>query len=137
MLGLLSRLFTWWNGGTAGAHFTIWRSGEKVGEDQFGNLYYREKKSGTGPEGRERRWVIYKGYADASSVPSEWHGWLHHTFEEPPTVAPLPRRAWERDHEPNMTGTIHAYRPKGSLWAGRDRERQRTVGDYEAWTPGD
>lgn len=138
MLGLLAKIFTWWNGATAGAVFTLWRSNaEKIGQDEFGNTYYRERKAFSGADGKQRRWVIYKGYADASRVPADWHGWLHHTFDEPPTTAPLPRRAWELDHQPNMTGTSKAYRPGGSLWAGPSRQRQKTVGDYEAWTPGE
>ncbi len=35
-------------------------------------------------------------------MPAEWHGWLHYTFDEPPTTDPLTRRAWERDHIPNL-----------------------------------
>ncbi|MCC5995093.1 MAG: NADH:ubiquinone oxidoreductase subunit NDUFA12 [Oceanicaulis sp.] len=137
MLGLLSKIFTWWNGASAGAAWTIWRSGRLVGEDQFGNRYYTERKGATGADNKVRRWVVYNGYADASRVPSEWHGWLHHTFDEPPTEAPLPRREWELDHEPNLTGTLHAYRPAGSLTFGAGRRRQRTPADYEPWTPGE
>ena len=66
-------------------------------------------------------------------MPPDWHGWLHHTFEEPPTKAPLKRQAWEKDHLPNMTGTINAWRPKGSI--SRGGERQKATGDYEAWRP--
>ena len=104
--------------------------GEQVGEDAYGNVYYKSKRMrGT----RQERWVIYKGYPDASKVPAEWHGWLHYTFDELPTQATLPRKAWEKDHLPNMTGTIHAWRPKGSITRGG--ERQRAAGDYEAWRP--
>ena len=66
MLGLLSKAFTWWNGASAGAAWTIWRSGELVGEDEFGNKYYQERKGGTGADGKVRRWVVYNGYADGS-----------------------------------------------------------------------
>jgi NADH:ubiquinone oxidoreductase subunit len=137
MLGFLSKIFTWWNGASAGAAWTIWRSGELVGEDQFGNRYYQERKAGTGADGKTRRWVVYKGYADASRVPSDWHGWLHHTFDDAPTGATMPRRPWELDHEPNHTGTLRAYRPAGSLAFGSRRVRQETSADYEPWTPGE
>ncbi|KAA5801732.1 NADH:ubiquinone oxidoreductase subunit NDUFA12 [Alkalicaulis satelles] len=136
MLGLLSKIFTWWNGASAGAAWTIWRSGKLVGEDQFGNRYYTERKGATGADDKPRRWVVYNGYADASRVPSDWHGWLHHTFEAPPTEAPLPRREWELDHAPNLTGTLNAYRPAGSLAFGGERRRQATPADYEPWEPG-
>jgi NADH:ubiquinone oxidoreductase subunit len=77
--------------------------------------------------------VIYRGYADASKVPAEWHGWLHYTFDEPPTEVPLQRRAWELDHLPNLTGTLWAWRPKGAISQGG--ERAKATGDYEAWRP--
>jgi NADH:ubiquinone oxidoreductase subunit len=38
------------------------------------------------------------------------------------------------EHRPNPTGTAAAYRPQGHDYAGG--RRQRTAGDYEAWTPG-
>jgi NADH:ubiquinone oxidoreductase subunit len=56
---------------------------------------------------------------------------MHHTFEEPPTVTPLKRRAFEKDHLPNMTGTPLAYHPPGSLSHAGAAPKQ----DYEAWTP--
>lgn len=132
MLGFIKRIFAWWDGATLGTLWTISRGGQLVGEDEFGNRYYHERK-GTGADGVRRRWVIYKGYADASRVPSDWHGWMHHTFDDVPGDTPLPRRAWEKPHEPNLTGTIHAYRPKGSL--ATPTERQKSSADYESWTP--
>ena len=87
----------------------------------------------TGPDGQKRRWVVYKGYADASRVPSDWHGWLHHTFETPPSEEPLRRQPWEKDHHPNLTGTVYAYRPSGSLLTPQGR--QASTADYEAWSP--
>jgi NADH:ubiquinone oxidoreductase subunit len=133
-LSLLKTIFTWWNGATTGIYFTVWRRGRFVGADEFGNRYYEARDDRDSYDrGRKRRWVVYKGYADASKVPPDWHGWLHYTFDEPPTSAPLPRRAWEKDYVPNLTGTVYAYRPKGAISRGGDR--QRATGDYEAWTP--
>ena len=129
----IKRLFAWWDGATLGALFDIARRAKRVGEDEYGNAYFEERRVSL--EGRPRRYVIYKGYADASRVPADWHGWLHHTLAEPPTDAPLKRHAWEKDHEPNLTGTLYAYRPKGSL--ARSGPRAAATGDYEAWTPGD
>ena len=131
---MLKRLFTWWNGATIGTLFTLKRLGVFVGEDAFGNKYYEARDDRESyDKNRKRRFVIYQGYADASKVPAEWHGWLHYTFDEPPTTAPLRRQAWEKEHRPNLSGTIHAYRPKGSI--ARGGERQRATGDYEAWSP--
>jgi len=125
------KMFTWWNGVSPGGWFDIKRRSTHIGTDDYGNRYFEDRKVSV--EGRKRRYGIYKGLAEPSKVPAEWHGWLHHTFPEPPTDAPLPRRSWEKDHVPNMTGTDYAYRPKGSLREGG--ERKENVGDYEAWTP--
>jgi NADH:ubiquinone oxidoreductase subunit len=133
-VSVLKTIFTWWNGATTGIHFTVARRARLVGQDELGNRYYeaRDDKDSY-DKGRKRRWVIYKGYADASKVTPDWHGWLRFTFDEPPTTDPLLRRAWEKDHQPNLTGTIHAWKPQGAI--ARGGERARATGDYEAWTP--
>ena len=130
---MLSQLFTWWNSTTWGTSLTLFVKGaEQVGSDEQGNRYFREAKA-TGPNGQQRRWVIYHGIADASRVPPDWHGWLHHTFDEPPSAEPLHRQSWEREHLPNMTGTPLAYRPLGSL--ERSDAHGEAAKDYEAWSP--
>lgn len=128
---MLKSIFTWWNGATIGARFDIGRRARAVGQDDQGNKYFEERKPSL--EGRKRRYVIYNGYAEPSRVPAEWHGWLHHTFDKPPTEAPLPTKSWEKPHKPNLTGTLGAYRPPGSLSEGG--ERAKSSGDYEAWKP--
>jgi NADH:ubiquinone oxidoreductase subunit len=120
----LLKFFTWWNGQTFGTQFYTWRHGKKVGEDAQGNIFY------TSADG-VRRWVIYNGEIEASRVSPEWHGWLHHTYQEPPTVAPLSRQPWQQPYVPNMTGSADAYHPPGSMLAGRALTRS----DYEAWVP--
>ncbi|MEO1135545.1 MAG: NADH:ubiquinone oxidoreductase subunit NDUFA12 [Pseudomonadota bacterium] len=132
---MLSQLFTWWNSTTFGTSFTLWRKRARlVGADEQGNRYYEEKEASMPGRGdQRRRWVVYHGVAEASRVPADWHGWLHHTFEEAPTEAPLTRRAFEKDHLPNMTGTPLAYHPKGSL--SRSGGPADVNDDYEAWTP--
>ena len=121
-MSLWKQLLTWWNGQTLGTRFHTWRFGERVGEDEFGNVYYQNGR---------RRWVIYDGLADASRVPPEWHGWLHQSWLEPPTVKPVPNKPWEKEHLPNLTGTTMAYAPAGSI----RRERPEPRSDYEAWSP--
>jgi NADH:ubiquinone oxidoreductase subunit len=130
---VLKAIFTWWNGATIGARSQILKGGKLVGEDEAGNKYYETVDAKFDYDGHNRRFVIYKGYADASKVSPDWHGWLHHTFAEPPTREPLRRRAWEKDHKPNLTGTIWAWRPKGSI--ARGGVRAEASGDYEPWTP--
>jgi len=129
------RFFTWWNGATFGT--LLWTSlyGEFVGEDEFGNRYYRTRGGKIDPTlGYERRWVIYNGIAEASIVPPSWHGWLHHTVDTPPTQEKVTPRPWWKPHRPNLTGTPGAHRPTGSTLAqGR---RPKATGDYKAWNPG-
>lgn len=134
-MAFFKRLFTWWNGATLGTLFSARRGFLSVGEDQFGNVYYEEKKPSPEYEGRKRRWVIYKGYADPTTVPPEWHGWLHHTYDEKPDELDIRRHDWQLPPRPNMTGTPLAYKPKGSL--DRGARREEVAADYEAWTPGD
>lgn len=130
-MNILGKIFTWWDGATIGTHLWSWRNGEKVGTDAQGNAYYRSKRKGG--DGRERRWVIYKGANDASRVPAEWHGWLHGAFDGVPQSNLPPARIWEVDYTPNVTGTAAAYRPAGALERGG--KRAAAAGDYEAWSP--
>lgn len=128
---MLTRIFTWWNGATLGAMFDIGRRAVLVGKDEVGNRYYEERKPSL--EGRKRRYVIYSGLAEASRVTADWHGWMHHTVDDPPTVSPAKLKSWEKPHIPNLTGTRYAYRPKGSMARGGVRAASTT--DYEAWSP--
>ncbi|WP_431470070.1 NADH:ubiquinone oxidoreductase subunit NDUFA12 [Sphingosinithalassobacter sp. LHW66-3] len=128
-MGILKSIFTWWDGATIGTRFSL-RGMDKVGEDSLGNVYY---EGGKDVHGRPRRWVIYSGANDASRVPPEWFGWLHHQIDERPDAALPPVRAWQKPPVPNLTGTALAYRPPGALDAGG--QRVRATGDYEAWTP--
>lgn len=105
-------------------------SGRKIGSDSFGNAYY-ESRADYMQYGRKRRWVLYAGKAEATSVPPEWHGWLHHTADAPIAVAKP--HAWMIAHRPNPTGTANAWHPPGHDYSGG--RRQVTTGDYEAWTP--
>jgi len=124
MLSFLNRLVTWWNGQTIGTQLFTWRKGQKVGEDDQGNVYYQTRDG-------KRRWVIFNGEVEASRVNPDWHGWLHHTYDESPADRPLTHKAWEKPHQANMTGTMAAYAPSGSLRQAAPAERR----DYEAWSP--
>ena len=130
-----TRFFTWWNGQTFGTQVWTALYGEFVGEDEFGNRYYRTKGRKIDPTlGFERRWVIYNDYAEASQIGPAWHGWMHHIVDTPPTEESYKPWAWEKPHRPNLTGTPGAQRPTGSTLAqGR---RPKATGDYKAWVPG-
>ncbi|KAJ56074.1 NADH dehydrogenase [Actibacterium mucosum KCTC 23349] len=124
ILNTLLRAVTWWNGSTLNTAIYTRRKGVKVGEDDQGNVFY-ETRDG------KRRWVMFNGEAEASRVSPDWHGWLHHTYKEPPTKAPLAHKDWEKPHQENLTGTALAYAPGGSIRQADPAPR----GDYEAWQP--
>jgi NADH:ubiquinone oxidoreductase subunit len=74
------------------------------------------------------------GYAEASKVPPEWSGWLHYTFDEPPTTAPLLRRDWEKDHHPQPDrheSTLGAPRARWPVAANV----AVATSDYQPWKP--
>lgn len=120
----LKRLLTWWNSQTLGTQIFTARKGQKVGSDAQGNVYYQTRDG-------KKRWVIYNGEMEASRVAPDWHGWLHFTWDQPPTQAPLAHKAWEKPHVENLTGSEAAYAPPGSIRAAAPAARA----DYEAWKP--
>ncbi|MGI9391536.1 MAG: NADH:ubiquinone oxidoreductase subunit NDUFA12 [Boseongicola sp.] len=124
ILNTLTRAVTWWNGQTLNTQLYTWRKGQKVGEDDQGNVYYQARDG-------EKRWVIFNGDSEASRVSAEWHGWLHHTWDDPPSETPVVHNDWEKPHQENLTGTAMAYAPPGSIRQPDPVERR----DYEAWQP--
>ncbi|TBW33653.1 NADH:ubiquinone oxidoreductase subunit NDUFA12 [Siculibacillus lacustris] len=134
MKQLVLMLLTWWKGITFGTWVHTRLYGEFVGEDEFGNRYYRTKGGAIDVGlGFQRRWVIYKQDQDGSAIPPGWHGWMHHRVDTLPTDETYVPRAWEKPHLPNLTGTAAAHRPLGSL-LGSGR-RAATTDDYQAWKP--
>lgn len=125
-MGILAKIFTWWDGATIGTALYSARKGVLAGEDDQGNRYYQSRDGA-------RRWVIYNGPNDASRVAPEWHGWLHGTFEGKPESYLPPKRTFETPQSVNPTGSEAAYRPQGALERGG--HRAAASGDYEAWSP--
>ena len=126
MKDFLLEIFAWWRGNTWGLRWYLLLHGTAVGQDEFGNRYFKSK---TG----DRRMVVYNGPAEASAIPPGWHGWMHHRTDVPPSEESYRPRQWELPHIPNFTGTALAYRPEGSLL--KSGERPKVTGDYEAWSP--
>ena len=125
-MGMLKKIFTWWDGATIGTSLQIWRHGTKVGSDPLGNVYYGSKQG--------RRWVVYQGANDPSRLPPEWYSWLHHQIDGVPDESLPPPPKFLKEPTGNLTGTPQAYRPSGALERGG--VRQAASGDYQAWTPG-
>ena len=128
-MGLFGKFFspTWWNGATFGTALWTKRNGSEVGADEAGNTYFESKGA------PKRRWVIYAGSNDGSRVPPGWQAWLRGTIDELPEQGLPPRRRWEKEAVPNLTGSDEAWVPSGSLRA--EGVRAATTGDYSAWMP--
>lgn len=90
----------------------------QVGEDEFGNRYFQNKAG--------KRFVIYNGIAEASKIPADWHGWIHYSYQEPPSASK--KFSWQKIHIPNLTGTKNAYSPKNS-------PSSKTSSSYSSWDP--
>jgi NADH:ubiquinone oxidoreductase subunit len=58
---------------------------------------------------------------------------MHYRTDIPPTEDNYRPREWEKPHQPNLTGTPAAYRPRGSILT--PESRPEVTGDYEPWTP--
>ena len=117
MLTLFKQIFTWWNRQTLGTRIHTFLNGKFVGEDQFGNKYYENKKG--------KRWVIYNGEVEASKIPNEWYSWMHYTNNKIENVHELKKYDWQKDHLPNQTGTQNSYHPK--------KNKNATEKKYNSW----
>jgi len=112
--------------------FSIFK-GRQIGKDEFGNRYFEARSANETLHGRQRRWVLYNGTPDASSVPAEWHAWLHHMFDKPLTEQAARSNFWQKKHQKNLTGTSEAYRPAGHVFSqNHDSKKLR---DYVPWSP--
>tara|TARA_B100000029_G_scaffold146200_1_gene141521 strand:+ start:191 stop:550 length:360 start_codon:yes stop_codon:yes gene_type:complete len=103
MLTVLKEIFTWWNRQTIGTRIQTILFGKFVGKDKYGNKYYQSKKG--------KRWVIYEGEIEASSIPVEWYSWIHFTKNKIENVHEFNKYDWQKSHKPNKTGTRSAYHP--------------------------
>ena len=129
MLRLIKQAFTWWNGQTISTMLYTRLFGQNIGQDVFGNKYYMSKTKAK----KQRRWVIYNGYADSSKVPAKWHTWLHGVVDEIPSEQERSDKKWMKIQLPNLTGSDSASRPSGSLSKKIVNDEQK--GNYESWSP--
>ncbi|KJV69241.1 NADH-ubiquinone oxidoreductase subunit NDUFA12 family protein [Candidatus Neoehrlichia procyonis] len=82
--------------------FFIRRKKQIIGTDEFGNVYYKITVNNV-----EKRLVLYNKKVDPTTVPAEWHIWLHYTdCKYPPSLT-----ICNHKHCPNLTGTKYAYHP--------------------------
>ena len=99
-----------------------------VGQDEFGNKYYEQKKSDVQ---KSKRMVRYNGLPEASKIPGKYHGWLHHYSEKFPSDNEK-KHEWQKKHLPNLTGTKYAYSPKN---VSENFARNKENDEYKPWTP--
>ncbi len=135
-MSILSEVFCWWHGNTWGTRWTL-MGARAVGSDEFGNRYYEAKASkraiAASPAARARRYVIYRDASEGSQVAADWHAWLHYMVDTPPDAEAYTPKPWQKPHKMNMTGTVGAYRPPGSILGGGSRPK--ATGDYKPWRP--
>ena len=114
-----------------GTTLYTWFYGNLVGEDKYQNKYYSSSKNFF--DLKAKRWVIFKGEIEATKVPPHWHAWLHKSIDKPP-LDYKHIYSWQKDHEPNMTGTNNAYYPK-SHPLSKSHDDQLINEEYETWDP--
>ena len=83
-------IFSWWNRQTFGTLLNTLIFGVKVGVDDFGNTYYRNKSD-------TKRWVIYNDVIDASKIPPEWHSWIHRLIKTTPDKIKFSNYQWQKN----------------------------------------
>ena len=129
------RFFTWWNGQTFGTQLWTWLYGELVGEDEFGNRYFRTRGGKIDPTllmraalgDLQRRRRALDGAAVVARLAAS-HGRYAADRRN------LQAAAVAEAAPPESDGHAGAQRPTGSTLAqGR---RPKATGDYKAWTPG-
>ena len=114
-----------------GTKIYTWLNGNLVGEGNKGNKYFCNSKDFK--DVKAKRWVMFKDEIEASNIPPHWHAWLHKSIKDPP-INYSPKYKWQKDHEPNKTGTSEAYFPSSHpLSKNYDPEKKQE--EYKSWTP--
>ena len=114
-----------------GTKIYTWVYGKFVGDDEFGNKYYCNSKKFE--DSTAKRWVIFKDEIEASKIPPHWHAWLHKTIDIPP-INYSHKYSWQKNSEPNLTGTPKAYFPNSQNLAKLKNRKKNDI-EYEKWQP--
>ena len=114
-----------------GTRIYTWIYGKLVSEDEFGNRYYCNSKNFEDP--KAKRWVMFNGEIEASKIPPHWHSWLHKTINIPP-INYSHKYLWQKNIEPNLTGTSKAYFPNSKYLAKSNKNKKIDI-EYEKWQP--
>jgi len=114
---IFKMFFTWWNGQTFGTFLKTLFYGKYVGQDAFGNKYYKNKQN--------ERWVIYSKNVEATKITSDWFLWMHHTIDKIPNQN-VSNYIWQKNHLENKTGSKDAYKPTKI-------KKNNNLKKYETW----
>jgi NADH:ubiquinone oxidoreductase subunit len=106
--------------------------GELRGTDRFGNKYYEDLELPYG----QHRWVEYADIhnPDATMIQPEWHGWMHHMYDETPAEVDDQFATTNlQSHEHVHSGGDHVGKIEGSFDTTQDQTamsfyRQRGYG---------
>ena len=120
MTSFFKQIFTWWHRQTVSTFIYTFFTGKFAGEDEFGNKYYFNSKG--------KRWTIYKNKVESSTIPAEWHMWIHFVTNQIPLDSSN-KFKWQKKHEENLTGTAKAYKPDGLL----SSDTKKSMKKYETW----
>lgn len=110
-----------------GMCFFMWCKGEFVGEDEFGNKYYKEC-------GGKKCWVVYNGLVEVLFILLGWYGWIYYCvdmvlFEESYKV-----KFWQQFYEVNYIGMFGVYCLYGFILIFE--KCLEVIGDYQVWSLG-
>ena len=114
-----------------GTKIYTWFYGQFVSIDDFGNKYYCDSKNFESETAK--RWVIFNGEIEASKIPPHWHAWLHKTIHVPP-IHYSHKHNWQKNHQPNLSGTTRAYYPS-SHPLSKSKNNVKDNAEYEKWHP--
>ena len=120
MTDFFKQIFIWWHRQTVGTFIYTLLTGKLGGKDEFGKKYYSNSKG--------KRWVIYENKVESSKIPPEWHLWIHFLTDNKPSEN-LAKFKWQKKYEENLTGTIRAHKPDGSLISDSKKDMKK----YETW----
>jgi NADH:ubiquinone oxidoreductase subunit len=105
--------------------------GELKGTDRFGNKYYEDLELPYG----QHRWIEYADIhnPDATMIQPEWHGWMHHMFDETPDevnmkFSPLPSAEHADTVFDNHVGKTNKFDVPPSHDTSQYRQRGYKVG---------
>ena len=122
MLTIFKQIFVWWNQQTIGTRLYTIFFGKFVGSDDKGNKYYKSKLG--------KRWVIYNGETESTSISNEWYSWIHFMPNKIEKTREIKTFKWQKPFISNQTGTDQAYHPNKN---GNSRKKTRWKRYVSSW----